>query len=121
MVMSTATLNAQEYKTDERIASQLKNNRQPGMRYGESAKPVVSPSIPPEASTGLNKLIKEGRLGGMRPGTGGVGATGVKPAAESTGLASELKSEDLKPVPAAKPLPVPQQSEEIKQETPKKD
>ena len=119
--MSTTSIKAQEYRTDESIASQLKNNRQPGMRYGESPKRTSTPSMSPEASESLSKLIKEGRMGGLKPATGMGAANSAKPAPANIGLASEQQSDDLRIPPAAKPSPVPQQAEEAKQETPKKD
>lgn len=119
---STAgTLCAQEFKTNESISDQLKNNAQPGMKYGQSTKQTPASSSAADASVSVNKTIKEGRLAGMKPGSGGGAAPHAKKVASKTPLSSDQKADELKISPAIKPSGIPEQTEEVQKAIPKKD
>lgn len=61
-------LNAQEFKTDESIATQLKNNRQPGMRYA----PVVTTTLQVKPHATMVEEIKKGKYGKIQTSSANV-------------------------------------------------
>ena len=99
---------SQEFRNDESIASQLKNNKQPGLQYAPAAS---QPSANKKTFTGssLAKEMKEGKLLPVqRGGTSSVPAAAARPANVSLPsdksaevVQNELKAE--KTVPAVLP------------------
>lgn len=96
-ILFSINANSQEYKTSESIASQIKNNKTPGLNYSaEKVSVKKTDSAPVEQN--VAKAIKEGRLGGMKPASGQAPAGGgsVKTNSSSQTLASDMTPEQRK-------------------------
>jgi hypothetical protein len=89
-ILISANANSQEFKTDESVASQLKNNKLAQTRYGSEVSAAKKSDVPPQEMN-VAKAIKEGRLAGMKAATG-QGSASV-PQGKSVGKASKLPSE----------------------------
>lgn len=69
LVIAGVQLNAQdEFRTNESISKQLKNNTQPGMKYGPATQPAATTSKGFTGSS-LAKEIKEGKYGKVQQGS----------------------------------------------------
>lgn len=90
---------AQEYKTDESISSQLKNNRQPGMQYASATKKTTTKKSKGFEGSSLRKQLEDGGNGVVVKK-----ASGSAPAAKtkvSTGSHKPLPSEQTAVAPKA--------------------
>jgi hypothetical protein len=68
LIITIAQLNAQEFRTDESVSKQLKNNAQPGLKYGTATSPSAN-SSKGFAGSSLAKEIKEGKYGPLQAGS----------------------------------------------------
>lgn len=90
-----ANLQAQEYKADESIGSQLKNNRVPGALYApaQQNKPLKNKGF---VGSSLAKEMKEGKDKGLPYNTNAVAASNpAKPVKEGK-TSSDASTEEMK-------------------------
>lgn len=118
-----AQVNAQEFRTDESISKQLKNNTQPGMKYAPATQPAASPSKGFTGSS-LAKAIREGKYGQVQQGAASAPVKKVSNAGASNAAslpsnksAAEVEKE-MKASQVKIPAPPPMQEE--KSEAPAK-
>ncbi|PZR25010.1 MAG: hypothetical protein DI535_19810 [Citrobacter freundii] len=109
LFLAAAQLNAQEFRTDESITKQLKNNSVPGLKYStetSTAKPQVQPhaTLIEEINKGKYAPVKSG------PGTARSSAKPAQPNAadlpsnkSATDAAREAKAAQKAPVVQAPP------------------
>ncbi len=129
LLVGAITTQAQVFKTDESISSQLKNNNQPGMKYAAEAKPAkpVSSKATEENSMTLVQKIKEGKLG-MPVKTGGAltqskpvavsKPAGVTIASEQSAAEANAKLEAAAKAKTAATVALPSQEEKSKEAKP---
>lgn len=87
-VFAALQLNAQEFRTDESITKQLKNNSVPGMKYAPAAS-ASRPQVQPH--TTLVEEINKGKYAPVKAGSGRVGST-AKTTPRATGTLPSDKS-----------------------------
>lgn len=126
LTVISAQLNAQdEFRTDESISKQLKNNTQPGMKYAPAAKPAASPSKGFTGSS-LAKAIREGKYGQVQQGSGSAPVKKISNAGASNATtlpSNKSAAEAEKEIKAAKAkdkVPAPPPMQEEKSEAPAK-
>ena len=88
IISGALQLNAQEFRTDESITKQLKNNAVPGLKYAPAA-PSSSPQVQPHAT--LVEEINRGKFAPVQAGSGRIGST-AKAASRKTGSLPSDKS-----------------------------
>jgi hypothetical protein len=122
-VISVQLSAQEEFRTDESISKQLKNNKQPGMKYAPATQPAASPSKGFTGSS-LAKAIREGKYGQVQQGSASAPVKKVSNAGASNAAslpsnksAAEVEKE-LKASKAKIPAPPPMQEE--KSEAPAK-
>lgn len=125
LIIAGAQLNAQEFKTDESISKQLRNNTQPGMKYAPATQPAAKSSRGFTGSS-LAKEIKEGKYGPVKQGSSAAPVVGRATNAGASNAATSLPSnksaaeveKELKASTSKIPAPPPMQEE--KSEAPAK-
>lgn len=125
LVIAGVQLNAQdEFRTNESISKQLKNNTQPGMKYGPATQPAATTSKGFTGSS-LAKEIKEGKYGKVQQGSSSAPAAraGKTNAPNTASLPSNKSAAETdKEIKAAKAkMPVQPPMQEEKSETPVKE
>lgn len=116
--------NAQEFKTDESISSQLKNGTAPGLKFGpaarNSARTAATTKDPNEGAETPVAQIRKGTLKGVRFAGGGSTGRSVQRSARSAArvqgagnLPSDQKAIELKPFSPVKPGVVPTQERAV--------
>jgi hypothetical protein len=105
-VCAALQLNAQEFRTDESITKQLKNNSVPGLRYA----PVASSSRPQaQPHTTLVDEIKNGKYAPVKTGSGRAGSPAKATARSAGNLPSDKPAaETVNAAKAAQKAPVVQ-------------
>ncbi|MGN6293453.1 MAG: hypothetical protein ACTHMV_11985 [Chitinophagaceae bacterium] len=117
LLIAGIQLNAQEFRTEESISKQLKNNTQPGMKYGPAVQPAANPSKGFTGSS-LAKEIREGKYSRVQQGSAAAPATNR---ARNTGTANaatlpsnksaEEVAREIKASQSKMPVPPPMQEE----------
>lgn len=110
LIIAGLRLNAQEYKTDESISKQLKNNSQPGMRYAPASSGVKAQPKPHATMVEEIRQGKHGRVqgggSGAAPGTMrqfNAGNQATLPSSKSSGEAAQTAKAAAKTAAAQAP------------------